>query len=113
MLGASVVGLTWRRCALRWAIFRDAVSRSFPLEVRVEVPVDPQVQRRIQDGVSLGDLGFGGFSLFLGGSRLRRKGRQPPGLNFGDLFAYALARASGEELLITGNDLTKTDITVA
>jgi len=72
--------------------FRDAVSRSLPLEVRVKVPVDPQVQRRIQDGVSLRDLGFGGFSLVLGGSRLRRKGRQPPGLNFGDLFAYMLAR---------------------
>jgi len=44
--------------------------------VRVEVPVDPQVYRRIQDGVSLGDLGFGGFSLFLGGSRLRGRSRQ-------------------------------------
>jgi len=34
-------------------------------------------------------------------------------LSLGDLFAYALARASGEELLITGNDFTRTDLTVA
>ncbi len=41
------------------------------------------------------------------------KGRHPAGLNFGDLFAYALARASGEALLFKGNDFTKTDITAA
>jgi len=38
------------------------------------------------------------------------KGRHPAGLNFGDLFAYALARVSGEELLFKGDDLTKTDL---
>ena len=38
------------------------------------------------------------------------KGRHAAGLNFGDLFAYALARASGEPLLFKGDDFTKTDI---
>jgi len=38
------------------------------------------------------------------------KGRHPAGLNFGDLFAYALARASGEDLLFKGDDFTKTDL---
>lgn len=41
------------------------------------------------------------------------KGRHGAGLNFGDLFAYALARATGDELLFKGDDLTKTDIVVA
>lgn len=41
------------------------------------------------------------------------KGRHPAGLNFGDLFAYALARSSGEELLFKGDDFTKTDIAAA
>jgi len=41
------------------------------------------------------------------------KGRHPAGLNFGDLFAYALARAGGDALLFTGDDFTKTDITAA
>jgi len=41
------------------------------------------------------------------------KGRHPAGLNFGDLFAYALARADGDALLFKGDDFTKTDITAA
>ena len=38
------------------------------------------------------------------------KGRHPAGLNFGDCFAYALVRESGEPLLFKGNDFDKTDI---
>ena len=37
------------------------------------------------------------------------KGRHPAGLNFGDCFAYALARASGEPLLFKGEDFSRTD----
>src|SRR5512140_2949291 len=37
----------------------------------------------------------------------------PAGLNFGDCFAYALARAMNEPLLFKGNDFTHTDITPA
>lgn len=38
------------------------------------------------------------------------KGRHPAGLNFGDIFAYALAKAMGEPLLFKGNDFARTDI---
>ena len=38
------------------------------------------------------------------------KGRHPAGLNFGDCFAYALARATSEPLLFKGKDFGKTDI---
>ncbi|MEX2648702.1 MAG: type II toxin-antitoxin system VapC family toxin [Alphaproteobacteria bacterium] len=38
------------------------------------------------------------------------KGRHPAGLNFGDCFAYALAKATGEPLLFKGNDFAKTDL---
>lgn len=41
------------------------------------------------------------------------KGRHPAGLNFGDLFAYALARAEGDELLFKGEDFSQTDIVAA
>jgi ribonuclease VapC len=41
------------------------------------------------------------------------KGRHPAGLNFGDCFAYALAKATGEELLFKGDDFSKTDVTSA
>lgn len=38
------------------------------------------------------------------------RGRHDAGLNFGDLFAYALTRTSGEALLFKGNDFTRTDV---
>ncbi len=38
------------------------------------------------------------------------KGRHQAALNFGDCFAYALAKSSGEPLLAKGNDFPSTDI---
>ena len=38
------------------------------------------------------------------------KGRHPASLNFGDCFAYALAKMSGEALLAKGNDFPQTDL---
>jgi ribonuclease VapC len=38
------------------------------------------------------------------------KGRHAAGLNFGDVFAYALARTAGEHLLFKGDDFAKTDV---
>jgi ribonuclease VapC len=40
------------------------------------------------------------------------KGRHRAGLNFGDCFAYALAKYKGEPLLFKGNDFGRTDIEV-
>ena len=37
----------------------------------------------------------------------------PAGLNFGDCFAYALAKATGETLLFKGDDFSRTDISPA
>jgi ribonuclease VapC len=34
----------------------------------------------------------------------------PAGLNFGDCFSYALARASGQPLLFKGEDFSRTDV---
>ena len=41
------------------------------------------------------------------------KGRHPAKLNFGDCFAYALAKATGEPLLFKGGDFSKTDVRAA
>ena len=38
------------------------------------------------------------------------RGRHEATLNFGDCFSYALAVTSGEPLLFTGDDFSKTDI---
>ena len=37
----------------------------------------------------------------------------PAKLNFGDCFAYALAKTSGEPLLFKGSDFLKTDLSSA
>jgi len=44
------------------------------------------------------------------GWRRYGKGRHPASLNFGDCFAYALAKTSGEGLLAKGYDFPKTDV---
>jgi len=41
------------------------------------------------------------------------KGRHKAGLNFGDCFSYALAKATGEPLLFKGADFSQTDIKAA
>jgi ribonuclease VapC len=41
------------------------------------------------------------------------KGRHRASLNFGDCFAYALAKASGEPLLYKGDDFKRTDVVPA
>jgi ribonuclease VapC len=38
------------------------------------------------------------------------RGNHPAGLNFGDCFAYALAKATGEPLLFKGADFEQTDV---
>jgi ribonuclease VapC len=41
------------------------------------------------------------------------KGRHKAGLNYGDCFSYALAKATGEPLLFKGNDFSQTDLKAA
>ena len=41
------------------------------------------------------------------------KGSHPAQLNFGDCFAYALAKVTGETLLFKGYDFSKTDVRAA
>ena len=39
--------------------------------------------------------------------------RHPAGLNFGDCFAYALAKVTGDSLLFKGDDFSETDLASA
>ncbi|MDX2154455.1 MAG: type II toxin-antitoxin system VapC family toxin [Bryobacteraceae bacterium] len=41
------------------------------------------------------------------------RGRHKANLNFGDCFAYALAKATGEPLLFKGDDFRRTDVQCA
>lgn len=47
------------------------------------------------------------------GFRRYGKGRHPAGLNLGDCFAYALAKALDAPLLFKGGDFAKTDVACA
>ncbi|MFI4973264.1 MAG: type II toxin-antitoxin system VapC family toxin [Caulobacterales bacterium] len=38
------------------------------------------------------------------------KGNHPAGLNYGDLFSYALAKVTGSPLLYKGGDFSRTDL---
>lgn len=49
-------------------------------------------------------------NLAIAGFRAYGKGRHPAGLNIGDCFSYALAKALDEPLLFKGNDFGLTDI---
>lgn len=47
------------------------------------------------------------------GMEVATKGRHRSGLNFGGIFAYALARRMGQLLLFVGDDFSYTDVEVA
>ncbi len=77
----------------------DGVAELEELLEAVGIEVVPVDARHV-------DLAFDGFRRF-------GKGRHAAGLNFGDLFAYALARALDESLLFKGDDFTRTDVKAA
>jgi ribonuclease VapC len=60
-------------------------------------------------------LPFDGPQAALAQEGFRRFGkrRHPAGLNFGDCFAYAAAKATGEPLLFKGKDFDQTDVATA
>ncbi len=59
-----------------------------------------QVVALTYDHVELAREGFRRFG----------KGKHPARLNFGDCFAYALSKATGEPLLAKGSDFRQTDL---
>lgn len=71
----------------------DALIRELAITV---VPISP-------DQAAIGRAAYREFG----------KGNHPARLNFGDCFAYALAKSTGEPLLFKGDDFIHTDITPA
>jgi ribonuclease VapC len=80
---------------------------------------DPVVSRRLDDLVNAAAIliePFDEVQARLARAAYRDFGKgsgHPARLNFGDCFAYALARLRGEPLLFKGNDFARTDITPA
>ena len=100
------------------AVCRISVANHVELAMVVESQLGPDGMRQadmfmrragiVIEPVTLdhGDLARQAFLDF-------GKGRHKAGLNFGDCFAYALAKASAEPLLFKGNDFALTDVEVA
>jgi ribonuclease VapC len=85
-------------CGSGW-IQREAAGREFDLfVVRIALEIVP----------------VDGDQVEIARSAWRKYGkdRHPAALNFGDCFAYALAKFSGEPLLAKGSDFARTDIEV-
>ncbi len=75
---------------------------------------DPIVSRLFDEFVNAAELHIGPVQQAKSARQSYRdfgKGsRHAAGLNFGDRFAYALAKQAGEPLLLKGNDFTHTDV---
>jgi ribonuclease VapC len=72
----------------------DELVEAYSMEI---VPADPEQT----------EIAHAGFVAYGKGSG------HPAGLNFGDLFSYALAKARGVPLLYKGGDFARTDIAAA
>jgi ribonuclease VapC len=79
---------------------------------------NPVLSRRLDD--LLRDVQIAVEPVTLNQARIARdayrdfgKGRHRAGLNFGDCFAYALAKEKGETLLFKGKDFCHTDVEAA
>jgi len=77
---------------------------------------DPVASRRLDDLIRAADLAI--EPVTEAQARIAREAYRdfgkgsghPAQLNFGDCFAYALAKVTGEALLFKGNDFSQTDV---
>jgi ribonuclease VapC len=80
---------------------------------------DPIASRRVDELLATASIGI--EPVTAGQARIAREAYRdfgkgsghPAGLNFGDCFSYALAKATGEPLLFKGDDFQQTDIASA
>ncbi|SFI79404.1 type II toxin-antitoxin system VapC family toxin [Methylobacterium brachiatum] len=92
----AMASATYLECAIvmsRWVIGRVELDDWLLREAITVVPVDH----------ALAQLAADAFARY-------GKGRHPAGLNFGDCFAYALARSLNAPLLFKGDDFARTDV---
>ncbi len=111
-----------------WLIFEDLILRTTDAVMSVasllEVTVTLLGRRRDADAARLEEtlsiLAISTHAVDLQQGIFAReafirfgRGRHPAALNFGDCFAYALAKTRDEPLLFKGDDFAKTDIVPA
>jgi ribonuclease VapC len=78
---------------------------------------DPVASRRLDEAIAKANISIESVTAEhaqIARSAYRDFGKgsgHPASLNFGDCFAYALAKATGERLLFKGHDFAHTDVT--
>lgn len=97
------------------------ISSATYLEAGIVIDSDrnPVLSRRLDDLIKESPIGVSPFTE--GQAKLARAAYRdygqgsghPAQLNFGDCFAYALAKELGEPLLFKGDDFSKTDVEAA
>ena len=97
---------------------RISAANYLETAVAIDGSRDPVASRRFDELVSTAELHVEPVTYEQ--ARIAReayrdfgKGRHRAGLNFGDCFAYALAKDSREPLLFKGNDFAHTDVVPA
>ncbi len=97
-----------------WMSAANVVEASIVVEARQGPEAARDLQLLLESAeVSVQPLGPEDVQFAVEAWRRFGKGRHPAGLNFGDCFAYALARRLGVALLFKGEDFRQTDITAA
>ncbi|QNE31836.1 type II toxin-antitoxin system VapC family toxin [Sphingomonas sp. NBWT7] len=79
-------------------------------------PALAQAVERLLEALEIEIVGLSYAQALLGRDAYRRYGRgtgHPAALNFGDCFAYALAKDTGRPLLFKADDFARTDVTPA
>lgn len=98
------------------SVRRLSAANFLETAVVVDGSRDPIASRRLDDLIRVADIRIEPVTeqqVRIAREAYRDFGKgngHPAQLNFGDCFAYALAKVSGEELLYKGNDFSRTDI---
>lgn len=99
--GCSISAGTWIELAA------VTVRRGYNLEAQIDALFVRARMRIIPVSVEQAEIGHAAYRTYGRGTEHRAR------LNFGDCFAYALARATGEPLLYKGDDFVHTDVVSA
>ena len=97
---------------------RMSATNYLEAAIVIDSAKEPVASRRFDDLVAMAKIGVEAVTadhaaIARGAYRdFGKGGGHPAQLNFGDCFAYALARSSGEPLLCKGDDFVHTDIVV-
>jgi len=107
-IGAIADAQACRMSAGTWIELNVVITRRYPDKAMVIEAILRNAGIVIEPvTVEQAELGREAYRLFGQGTGHRAR------LNFGDCFAYALARATGEPLLFKGDDFIHTDVIAA